>query len=743
LIYSNDQAMSDTFTFIVRDDESGSGRDQAVGSNAFGNTPSDADYADSQWDLSYTIDNPPAESSGPITIFVYDNVGNWNSAVINTLLDNEAPTLDTYLSENSSYLFIDSMNTLYFGDDMSSAESADFYGTAVDNVGLSMLVFTQEANLAGSPVATQTINGTATKWNDSYLFDSSSTGGPGQWLGIYLHDLVGNTDSFTQTYVRDDTPPTIVLQNYADGRIVRDTDSLITYGSPWEVLLQTDVDDDLTTLHRVDVSLDGSAWPTWLEGSEGLYNLSSPMLNGSGWHSVLWRARDHVNNTRVRGSSILRSPNSTSDPFTRALDVDTTIVDAGLQTTWGATITTAQTSPIWGSVMRYPSDPIDLDPNRNYTTFHYLDVGVNDTAANPNMTVKIYFTQYEIDIITLQGDGIIGIARWNGSDWHWISTSTVLLVDDLIVGPIGYAGYAEVTITQLYNSSNIICVAGWTYRLTILDDLCTTNGTIFRDNAEHTYRQEYDITFRNIGSSSDDYWINATGPGDWNLSWERVAEDLRTTIASLDPGENLTLTLYVRIPNASANVSSGWGDLGKEYPLVVNIESFTDTNSTMNDARNDLITIVGFIRRTDLLIPEVYADRAAFIPGYNITVWVAVENIGNYTTQSVNTHLYFSIDGGPETYVGTESIWRGDLQPLETAWVEFILAPPQGGEYEFIANLTYGGDEVPGNPNRGTGELTVNDVANSDSSGGVPAYTPLLMAAVLSILYIVRRRDGP
>jgi len=740
LVYSSDQPISDTFTFLVQDDESGSGRDQAVGSNAFGNTPSDGDYSDSEWDLPYTIDED--ESSGAITIFVYDNVGNWNTAVVNTLLDNKAPTLDAYLSENSSYLYVDGLNTLYFGDDMSGEESADVYGTAADNVGLSMIVFTQEPNLAGSPAAVQPVNGTWTIWNDSYLFNSSSTRGTGS-LGIDLYDLVGNTDGFTQTYDKDDTSPTVVLQNYADGRIVRDNDPMIIFGSPWEVRVQTDVTDDLTTLHRVDVSVDGGAWTTWLEGPEGLHDLSSPMLNGTGWHRVLWRARDHVNNTRIRDSSIYRSPNGTTDPYVRALDSGTTIVDAALQTTWGATITTDQTSPIWGSVMRYPADPIDPDPNRNYTTFHYLDVGVNDTTANPNMTVRIYFTEYEIGMVSLQGDGIIGIARWNGSDWHWITNSTVSIMDDLIVGGIGYAGYADVTIPQLYNSSNIICIAGWTYRLAIVDSLCTTNLTIFSDNAERTYRQEFEITFSNIGASPDDYWINASGPGDWNISWERAAEDLRATIASLGPGENLTLTLYVKIPSSSANISSGWSDLGREYPLIVNIESFTDTNSTMNDARDDDITLIGFIRRTDLLVPEVLTDRIAFIPDYNITVWIAVENLGNYTAQSVDVHLYVSIDRGPETFIGTESIWRGDLQPLETAWVEFLLPPPQGDEYLFIANLTYGGDEVSGNPNRGTGELTVNELDYPDTPGGVPVYAPLLMAAVLSLLFVVRRRDEP
>ncbi len=741
LIYSNDQVMSDTFTFLVQDDEAGSGRDQAVGSNAFGDTPSDSDYSDSEWDLPYTIDM--GESSGAITIFVYDNVGNWNSAVVNTMLDNEAPDLDTWMSENSSYLYVDSMNILYFGDDMPGTEAADFYGTAVDNIGLSMLVFTQEANLAGSPAATQPLNVSATKWNDSYMFDSSSTQGVDGELSIYLHDLVGNTDSFTQTYQLDDTSPTIILQNYADGDILLDNDPLISYGSPWEVDLQTDVDDDLTTLHRVDVSVDGGAWTTWFEGSEGLYNLSSAVLNGTGWHSILWRARDHVNNTRLRDSSIFRSPNGSSDPFVRALDVGTTVVDAGLQTTWGATVTTDQTSPIWGSVMRYPTNPIDPDPNRNYTTFHYLDVGVNDTTANPNMTVRIYFTQYEIGLIQMQTDGIIGIARWNGLDWHWISSSTVSIVDDLIVGGIGYVGYADVTIPQLYNSSNIVCVAGWTYRLTIVDDQCTTNRTIFRDNAEHTYRRDYDITFTNIGASSDDYWVNATGPGDWNISWEQASDDLRSTIASLDPGENLTLSLWVRIPNASANVSSGWSDTGKEYPIAVTIESFTDVNSTLNDARDDDIDLVGFIRRTDLLVSEVNTDRSAFIEGYNITVYGGIQNVGNYTTQSVNVHLYYSIDGGPDIYHDTESIWRGDLQPLETAWVKFVLAPPEGDTYEFIVNFTYGGDEIPGNPNRGTGELVVNKKANSDSSGGLPVYAPLLLAMVLSMLYNVRRRDEP
>ena len=104
---------------LVIDDEAGSGRRNATGSTAFGDTPFDGDYSDGDWDLSYTIDTAEADPAG-ITLTFHDNVGNWNDIVVNTLLDNQNPVLDAYVSENSSYLYIDAGGVIYFGDEMTS-----------------------------------------------------------------------------------------------------------------------------------------------------------------------------------------------------------------------------------------------------------------------------------------------------------------------------------------------------------------------------------------------------------------------------------------------------------------------------------------------------------------------------------------------------------------------------------------------------------------------------------------------
>ena len=87
LFYSNDEdGLAAEFEFIVQDDESGSGRGNASATPAFGNTPTDDDYiGGGGWNLAYILHQ--GETSGPITIYVSDNVGNEVTTVVGTVLD--------------------------------------------------------------------------------------------------------------------------------------------------------------------------------------------------------------------------------------------------------------------------------------------------------------------------------------------------------------------------------------------------------------------------------------------------------------------------------------------------------------------------------------------------------------------------------------------------------------------------------------------------------------------------------
>jgi len=744
LIFSNDQAMSDTFTFLVVDDEAGSGRAMADSTPAFGDAPSDNDYSNGHWDLPYTIDTN--ESTGPITITVYDKVGNSDSTmIVNTILDNIAPSIGTVtVTENSPYLHLD--GTLFFGDDMTTVQYADFNASATDGIGLHRVEFSNESNLAFTP-PTVFINGTSNTWIGSYGFDAASEQGRG-YIVVTLYDLVANSDSYVQLYQRDILAPSISTHNFVDGEIVRDTSSLLLYTDPWQGHVEASITDAMTSIHRVDVYIDGGAPKTFIEPGIGVFSVTSELFNGTGWHSIVWRASDHLNNTRWLDTSILRSPNSTQDPYADQVDGVSDVVNANLDRTWSATITTDSSYEVWGSVMTYPINPITLDPafgytdpNRNYTTFHYLDIGVNNTDYNSDMNVRIYYTGYEIDRIHLMDSGIIGLARWDGADWHWLTASNISTTKVLING-MWYSGYVEATIPNLYNSSNIVCIASWKYRLEIIDSECITNLTIFKASGEDDYTQRYTIEFKNIGTSADDYWVNVTGPDDWFISWV-PGGIARTMITSVEPGENATLYLYVTIPRFGAvNTSSGGTYDGKAYPITVEIESFTDTESVMNTEREDEIVVDGFIRRTDLSVVSIEASSLEYLPGENMTIWVAVYNGGNYTQQNVLVDLYMTTNGGEEVHMGTMVVPTGDLEPLTTGWVEYNL--PQTGEeseYGFRAVLTYGGDEIPDGSNEGTFEVTSTDESYPGVSGGVPAFAPVVLGLVLMYLYSIRRRE--
>ncbi|HID73630.1 MAG TPA: hypothetical protein EYP43_01115, partial [Thermoplasmata archaeon] len=178
LLYSNDQIMADPFEFVIFDDENGSGRRNASGSSAFGDTPSDNDYTGG-WNLQYIVHT--GETSGPISLYVFDNVGNMATTVVPTVLDNNDPLIDGDVTEDSPYLHLDGI--LYFGDDMTGVENATFSGGARDDIGLWKIEFSQEPNLASSPATPILLNGTVDFWNASYGFDSSSTPGDG-WIVI-------------------------------------------------------------------------------------------------------------------------------------------------------------------------------------------------------------------------------------------------------------------------------------------------------------------------------------------------------------------------------------------------------------------------------------------------------------------------------------------------------------------------------------------------------------------------------
>ncbi|MCI0497112.1 MAG: hypothetical protein L0Z54_02305 [Thermoplasmata archaeon] len=740
LLYSNDQVMSDAFELIVVDDESMSGRSDAAGSIAFGNAPKDADYvAGGGWNLLYVIDM--GEVSGAITITMWDNVGNAGTAVVQTLLDNVIPEITTTLAETSPWMFID--GSLYFGDSMPSAQDLTIAGTATDPLGLWRADFTDEPNLAYSP-PTCTMSGTTDGWSGIYGFDSVSTDGDGI-IVVRIYDVVGNMNSTTLIYVRDPLPPRLSTFNYVDGAIVNDGHDMLRYTDPWRAHAAVDVQEAMTALYRVNVSIDDVPMDEWLLPRDGVFNVTSAMVNWTGWHTITWSASDAVNNTRVLETSVLRAPNSTDRRLRLRLDPTArTLVDISDEPDFGASISMAPTQDVWASVMEYPLNPITGypagnytgDPGRNYTTFRYLDIGVNRTAYYGSASIRIYYTEADIHQIALKEDAVFGMVRWDGDEWRWLTSSVVSRVNQTI-GFRLYSGYVEVTLRNLYNRSNIFAIAGWRYRVTIREDLCDTNMTIFRDSLVNSYQRAFTIVFRNIGAAADDYFLNATGPNDWMISWIEGL-DVRRTIRSAEALENQTVTLYVVIPMGGANVSAGASGMGIAYGIRVTVESITDLHSAMNPWRGDYLDLVGFIRRTDLEVRTVTFDRIfSFIEGQAVIVYVEVYNHGNYTTEDALVNVRMSA-GGSVTDLGTLAIPDGALEPLDSAWLIFVTEAPEDlEEMSFNATVTYGGDEYDVESNHLTTDVGVVHRPYAATSTALPALTALALAGLAIAL---RRR---
>jgi len=96
LFFSSDQAMADTFEIRTTDNEAGSGRQNASGESAFGDTPTDSDYTNGNyWSLTYTI-NVDENSDGSLTINVSDKCGNWNTTTLTVTRDNAKPSLSNF-----------------------------------------------------------------------------------------------------------------------------------------------------------------------------------------------------------------------------------------------------------------------------------------------------------------------------------------------------------------------------------------------------------------------------------------------------------------------------------------------------------------------------------------------------------------------------------------------------------------------------------------------------------------------
>jgi hypothetical protein len=172
--------------------------------------------------------NDDADGVVTVTVQVEDNVGNVGSDHLTLRIDNTPPAITSGAwSEGSQFLNADGP-TLYFGHQMATSQQATLNGQASDGTGsgLSIMSFSNEPNLAGSPGP----DSTPDNWSGVYAFNSTSSQGDGDVL-VTLNDHLGHVTTGLYNYVLDavapsppgnfgvDTPP--VTGNYYNTQSLR------------------------------------------------------------------------------------------------------------------------------------------------------------------------------------------------------------------------------------------------------------------------------------------------------------------------------------------------------------------------------------------------------------------------------------------------------------------------------------------------------------------------------------------
>lgn len=154
----------------------------------------------SNWERIYTLDGD--DSAGSITIKMYDNVGNLESSLVITVTKiTQSPSVSiTYVSETSEWLYNQSVNQFYYGDDMSSAQS---------------VTITVEVTYAGSDGILK-VNVTAVWFGDSptdssdpynLAFTITNTDTDTGTLTVIAWTNTGKNGTDTITITRDTTVP--------------------------------------------------------------------------------------------------------------------------------------------------------------------------------------------------------------------------------------------------------------------------------------------------------------------------------------------------------------------------------------------------------------------------------------------------------------------------------------------------------------------------------------------------------
>jgi len=213
LYYSNDQAMSASFTMEVSDTEAGSGRLKAVGEGEFGDTPSDNSWDGFVgWELTYSIDQGETCNGGSIEITIYDNVGNTNTTTLTVTIDNQAPGLNfVAVLESSQNLYFDAGNViLYYSNDQGMNDQIRIRLTD-DEAGCGRDKAVGESAFGGETPTDNSYDGN--RWEITYTISQGETSNGNVTITVY--DKCDNNGTYNLTVILDNTAPTLTISTVA------------------------------------------------------------------------------------------------------------------------------------------------------------------------------------------------------------------------------------------------------------------------------------------------------------------------------------------------------------------------------------------------------------------------------------------------------------------------------------------------------------------------------------------------
>ncbi|NHJ03142.1 MAG: hypothetical protein EAX86_13475, partial [Candidatus Heimdallarchaeota archaeon] len=164
----------------------------------------------------YSITN--ADSSGTITVTIYDNVGNYVSDTITCTEDATNPSISvTGESEDSDYLYVLTPTSEgIYGSRMGTGQVYTIYGTATDSS--SGLASVDD----GTPFNNPARGGTLASWQFTYSITASDGGTV--VITYTATDNVGNTATDVYTFYEDNTNPSLTdaMSAYAEAGDIGD-----------------------------------------------------------------------------------------------------------------------------------------------------------------------------------------------------------------------------------------------------------------------------------------------------------------------------------------------------------------------------------------------------------------------------------------------------------------------------------------------------------------------------------------